>query len=65
MNVANSPKPADLEDGYRLYLDALRETSVADMYAAAPYLGADLEVARREAADALEHWMRTSGDRRP
>ena len=31
--------PTNLEHGYLLYLHAMHESSLADMYAAAPYLG--------------------------
>ena len=31
MNEATKLAPTNLEDGYLLYLDALRETSLADM----------------------------------
>ena len=68
MNEATRVAPTDLEDGYLLYLQAMRETSLADMYAAAPYLGAELDVARRETAAVLEHCMRNFADwcpRRP
>jgi len=65
MNEATTLAPANLQDSYVLYVHAMHETSLADMYAAAPYLGAELDVARRETADVLEHCMRTFSDWRP
>jgi|MudIll2142460700_1097286.scaffolds.fasta_scaffold424913_2 hypothetical protein len=65
MREATGPAPANLQDQHQLYLHALRETSVEDLYAAAPYLGADLDVARRETAAILERCMRAVSDWRP
>ena len=65
MNEATRPAPTNLEDGYLLYLHAMQETSLGDMYAAAPYLGVELDVARRETAAVLEHCMRSFSDWRP
>jgi hypothetical protein len=60
------PKPADLADSYRLYLDALRETgATSSMRDASVFLKAELDATRREATDLLRHWAQTFGDVRP
>jgi hypothetical protein len=59
------PAPAILEEQHLLYLDALQESHVTSMYGAGPYLEAEFDLTRREAADVLVHWMRTFADRHP
>lgn len=64
VNVANMPKPADLEDSYLLYLEALRDTCATDnRYGTGPHSRAELDTVRREAADALARWMRPPCER--
>lgn len=66
MNVATVPKPADLEDSYLLYLDALRETdATSSMHVAGLFLKAELDAAGRESTDMLRYWAQTFGARRP
>jgi hypothetical protein len=66
VNAATAPKPADLEDSYLLYLDALRETdATSSMRVAGLFLKAELDASRREATDLLKHWAQTFGARRP
>jgi len=66
VNAATTPRPADLEDSYLLYLDALRETdATSSMRVAGLFLRAELDATRREATDLLKHWAQTFGARRP
>lgn len=65
VNAANMQKPADLEDGYMLYLDALRETgATSSMRVTGVLLKADLDATRRDTTDLLRHWAQTFSDRR-
>ena len=60
VNAATMPKPADLEDSYLLYLEALRETdATSSMRVARLCLKAELDATRREAKDLLKHWAQT------
>ena len=60
------PKPADLEDSYLLYLDALHETdTTTNMRVAGVILKSELDATCREATDMLKHWAQTFGARRP
>jgi len=52
------------EEKYYLYLDDLRESGVANMFGAAPYLQAAFpELSQREAMNILIDWMKTFGER--
>ena len=57
--------PTNLDSGYLLYLHAMYETSLAEMYATSVYLEAELDVARRDTAAVLELCMRSFSDGRP
>ena len=60
VNAATLPKPADLEDSYLLYLEALHETdATSSMRAAGLFLKAELDATHREATDLLKHWAQT------
>ena len=59
------PAPANLEDGYLLYLAALRETGIAHMFDARVSLDAKIDVIRRETTDILARWMWTFADEQP
>ena len=66
VNVATAPKPADLEDSYLLYLDALRETdATTNMRVVGAFLKPELDATCREATDLLKHWAQTFSARRP
>ena len=66
VNAATVPKPADLEDSYLLYLDALRETeATTNMRVVGAFLKPELDATCREATDLLKHWAQTFGARRP
>ena len=43
---------------YWLYLEALRQSGVTNMYGAAPYLVSHFGVSLREARDILLDWMK-------
>jgi hypothetical protein len=47
------------------YLDRLRESGVANMYGAAPYLVEEFGVSRAQARRILADWMRTFAERHP
>ena len=51
------PAPANLEDRYRLYVAALRETALANMF--------DAEVIRRDQTDVPTRWIWAFADRQP
>jgi hypothetical protein len=66
VNAATMPKPADLEDSYLLYLDALRETdATTHVRVVGVFLTSELDATCREATDMLKHWAQTFGARRP
>ena len=66
VNAATMPKPADLEDSYLLYLEALHETdTTSSMRVAGHFLKAELDATRREAAELLKHWAQTFSARYP
>ena len=58
------PAPADLEDGYLLYLDALRDTGIAHKFDAHVFLDAKIDVIRRETTDMLARWMQSFAGQR-
>ena len=64
VNAANMPAPADLEDSYLLYLEALTDAT-SSMRVAGLFLKSELDATHREAADMLKHWAQTFGARRP
>ena len=66
VNAATVPKPADLEDSYLLYLDALGETeATTNMRVVGAFLKPELDATCREATDLLKHWAQTFSARRP
>ena len=66
VNAATMPKPADLEDSYLLYLEALHETdATSNMRVAGVFLKAELDATRREATELLKHWAQTFSARYP
>jgi hypothetical protein len=65
VNAVTMPMPADLEDSYLLYLDALRETDAKSSMRVAGLFLKDEQAETHEATDLLKHWARTFGERRP
>lgn len=53
-------KPARVLETHLLYLDALRESGVTNMYGACPYLIDEFpELSEEQAGGILVYWMRT------
>ncbi len=44
---------------YYVFLDALRESGVTNMYGAAPYLEEEFDIDHKESKKALLSWMKT------
>jgi hypothetical protein len=50
---------------YYEYLDALRESSVTNMYGASAYLQRDFDLSKKDTRDILTTWMRLrNGERK-
>ena len=54
------------KEGYFEFLDNLRESGIANMFGAIPYLtGAFSELSRDEAKEILKEWMNAFSERHP
>lgn len=56
---------SDEERQYFLFLDALRESGVTNMFGAGPYLADHFDLSRSEANEVLGKWMTTFTQRHP
>lgn len=53
----------EAQQKYDNYLELLRQSGVTNMFGAAPYLQQEFGLSRREARDALMHWMENNAER--
>ena len=63
--MTDETKPDFVTDEMLEYLDDLRESSVTNMFGAAPYVEATFGLSRSESRAVLTYWMRTYGERHP
>ena len=60
-NIVNSSRPDTVSDEHLLFLDALRESGVTNMFGAGHYLIEAFGISRTEARTILAYWMETFG----
>lgn len=66
MNMtAEIERPEFVTDEHLDYLDALRESGVTNMFAAAPYLRDEFDMSRTASKATLRYWLRTFAQRHP
>ena len=57
-------KPEVATEDHLVYLDALRESGITNMFGARPYLiGAFSKLSNKEAQEILLYWMKTFSER--
>lgn len=65
MTTQTTERPEGLTDDHLEYLDKLRESSVVNMFGAAPFLARAFELDIETARSYLSFWMRTFSERHP
>ena len=58
-------RPEVVEEAHLTYLDNLRESGVANMFGANPYLREEFGIDRYEASRILQYWMKSFSERHP
>ena len=58
-------RPSVVENYHLVYLDTLRESGVANMFGASPYLQHEFGLDRKDAKTILLYWMQSFEERHP
>ena len=64
--MSEAERPEAATEAHLIYLDALRDSGVTNMFGARPYLADEFpELSKRESGAVLSYWMKTYSDRHP